>query len=246
MYKNKEFIRHSDNTQLCVLFIHGVLSSPSYFEKYIELLGEDAAVYAVLLEGHGGNVKDFGNASMKKWKHQVSETVDMLLEKYEKLVIVCHSMGSYFAVEQAVKHQERIKGLCLLQPALNIGIKPFALKYAFMVLFEIKKEDDEILKAYNDINSVTLTKKPWHYIKWIRRIFEIASESGKTRKNMSNLVMPCTVFISQNDEITPVKPDKHIPKCDNIKHHVLSKSTHFVYDNDDEKLIIEGILNLIK
>lgn len=242
----KEYIRHSDNTHLCVLFIHGILSGPFHFSKFYDHFDEDVAVYGMLLDGHGGTVRDFARASMKKWKNQVSDTVKELLEKYEKIVIVGHSMGSFFAVEEAIKYREKIQSVCLLQPALCIGVKPWAVKYSLMVLFDVKDEKNVTLKEYSESHSIQLTKRLWQYIGWLPRFFELAGESKRIRKRIEELKTPCVVFLSQKDELVSVRSKKYVPVNDNIKLHMLPQSSHFIYDKNDERLILENILNLIK
>ena len=112
---HKTYIRHVENGETAVLFIHGFLGSTEHFARFISLVPENYGIYNVLLEGHGGSTKDFAKASMEKWKAQVSHVVDELLGKYKFLIIVGHSMGTFFAMDTAVNFPDRIKHLFLLR-----------------------------------------------------------------------------------------------------------------------------------
>ena len=67
---HEEYVREAAGATKAVVFIHGILSTPLFFEKLVERVPEDFSVYNILLDGHGALVKDFSETSMKIWKHQ--------------------------------------------------------------------------------------------------------------------------------------------------------------------------------
>ncbi len=242
---HKEYICHKQNAETAVLFIHGFLGSPRHFDKFVEKCGDNVSVYNVLLNGHGGSAKDFSNASMNEWKKQISDISEMLCQRYEKIVIAAHSMGTFFAVEEAIKHPDKVKGLLLLQPALCIRLMPRAVINSLKAVFGRVSRDDEVAVAYETAHSVTLTKKLWQYIGWIPRYIELFAESVRMRKVIRNLDTPCFVFPSKNDELVSLRTVKYIPENRKIKITVLPNSAHFIYDAEDEKLFIQAFENLI-
>ena len=154
---HKTYIKESDG-DTAVLFIHGFLGSPEHFKKLIEIVPTDVSVYNILLNGHGGSVLDFGKASMESWKKQIDDVVCTLNEKYQNIYIVSHSMGTFFAMEQAIKYPDNVKGLILLQTPLKIGVKPRAAINTFKSFFDIFK-NDKVAKAYKNAHSVKLYRK---------------------------------------------------------------------------------------
>ena len=106
---HEAYIRDVSGAESVVLFIHGFLGSPEHFERFIALVPENISIYNILLKGHGGSVVDFGNASMQEWKRQISDIVDMLSKNYKKIYIAAHSMGTFFAMDAAIKYPYKIK-----------------------------------------------------------------------------------------------------------------------------------------
>ena len=84
--RHEEIIRIADGAKVAVLCIHGIVGTPHHFDKFTERIPENISYYNMLLEGHGGDVRNFSKASMKNWESQVSSTVDALLQKHEKLM----------------------------------------------------------------------------------------------------------------------------------------------------------------
>ncbi len=145
------YIRHASG-DTAILFVHGIMGSPMHFERFIPQVPDEYGIYNILLDGHGGSVREFSKTSMKKWKKQVDEAVGFLLKRYDKIFIVAHSMGTFFAMDAAVKYSGRVKGLLLLQMPLKIGVKPFAVKCSLKVLFGFIKDDDEFMQEYKNAN----------------------------------------------------------------------------------------------
>ena len=65
------------------------------------------------------------------------ERIIDLCEKYENVYIVAHSMGTFFAMEAANAHPDKVKGIILLQTPLKIGVKPSAAINTFKSFFNI-------------------------------------------------------------------------------------------------------------
>ena len=104
--EHKEYVRINDYSKTAILFIHGIVGTPNHFNEFVSLVPESFSVYNLLLEGHGKGVKDFSNASMKKWEAQVDSVVKELSLTHEKIYIVAHSLGTLLAIDQAVKNKK--------------------------------------------------------------------------------------------------------------------------------------------
>ncbi len=241
---HKTYINDVDGADKAVLFIHGFLGSTEHFERFICHVNDSVAVYNILLKGHGGSVSDFGKASMYEWKKQISDIADRLCDRYEQVYIAAHSMGTFFAVEEAIKHSDRVKSIYLLQTPLKIGLKPAAAINTIRSFFDVFS-DDETAKAYKEAHSVKLNFRLWEYISWIPRYMELFRESKKARTTILELDTPCLIFQSKRDELVSMKSLRYIPKKCNIKTTILDNSAHFIYDDEEEKLLVENFVNMI-
>ena len=108
------------NSDTVILFVHGILGTPGHFKFLLPFIPDTISFDSLLLEGHGASASDFANASMDRWKKQVALKVSSLQERYSRILIVTHSMGALFAIEEAIKNPEKIAGLFMLSPPLKI------------------------------------------------------------------------------------------------------------------------------
>lgn len=228
---HKTYIRHTDG-DTAVLFIHGFLGSPEHFEKFIPWVPDDCAVYNILLKGHGGSVRDFADASMQEWKNQVDGVIGELAQKYKSIIIAAHSMGTFFAMDAAVKYPDKIKVLFLLGIPLKIAVKPEAVSNTFKSFFNLISEDDAG-RAYKKSHSIRLTKRLWEYIGWLPRYRELFAESKRGRETILKVEVPCCIFQSANDELVSMESVKFIPEKPNISLFILQNSAHFIYSDGD-------------
>ena len=241
---HKTYINKVSGARKAVLFIHGFLGSPEHFERFIMHVPNDISVYNILLEGHGGSVLDFGKASMQEWKKQVTEVTDELCANYEQIYIVAHSMGAFFAMEEAIKHSDKVIGLYLLQTPLKIAVKPTAAINTLRSFFDVFS-NNAVAKAYKDAHSVKLNFRLWEYLFWIPRYLELFKESKKARTTILELDTQCLIFQSRRDELVSMKSLCFIPQKSNIQVKVLNNSAHFIYDCEEEKLLIDCFINMI-
>ena len=116
---HSEFIREVAGSRKAVLMVHGILGTPRHFDFLLPLIPEDWSVYNILLDGHGGKVSDFSHASMEKWRSQVTRRLDDILERCDQVILVAHSMGTLFSIQEAVRRPDKIRYLYLLQCPLR-------------------------------------------------------------------------------------------------------------------------------
>lgn len=234
-----------DKNDCAVLFIHGFLGNPEFFHRFIPYIPENYDIYNMLLCGHGGQVRDFANSSMNLWKSQVNFTVNFLAERYEKIVIIAHSMGTFFAIENAINFPKQVKAVFLLGMPLKIFVRPIAVTNAVKLLFNLFHEDDKVFLCYKKAVGVKLNKRVWEYIGWIPRYMELFCESKHARETVSNVNIPCYIFQSRHDEVVSMKSVKFIPEKENFYTTVLKDSSHFIYSDSDFQKIIHSISGIL-
>ncbi len=241
---HESFVRHVRGKK-AVLFIHGFLGSPEHFTDFIDKVPEDCAIYNILLEGHGGTVKDFAKASMAKWKQNVRTAVDSLLERYDELIICGHSMGTFFAMEEAVRNPQRVKKLFLLAIPLRIGVKGEAFVNTAKSFFNRGCKNDKKAEMYQKAHSVKLNKRIWQYIGWIPRYIELIRESGMSGETIKKPETETHIYMSRKDELVSCKRSlKRIPQKDNIHLTLLPLSAHFIYDDEEYKTLLQAFADL--
>ena len=120
--KHVEYKRIVDGADKAVLCIHGILGTPNHFRNLIPLVPDNYSVCAMVTAGHCSSVSDFSHSSLEKWEQSVQKAIDELLETHKEIYIVGHSMGTLFAIEQAIK-EPRIKGLFCISIPIKVGVR---------------------------------------------------------------------------------------------------------------------------
>lgn len=243
---HKEYIRDVSGSKTAVLMIHGIAGTPAYFNELIPIIPDNCSVHNILLDGHGKGVEDLGASSMKKWKSQVKEKLDELFEKHEQIIIVGHSMGTLFAIQEAIEHPDKITRLFLLAVPLKFRIKFSALFTSLRVCSgKIKPDDITALTMKNSLG-VQIDRKFWKFITWIPRILELLSESRRTCKILSQLKVPCDVFQSKEDELVSLKSCKYLNNHPYVNNKLLYNSGHNSYSIEDLKLIQTRLSEILR
>ncbi len=244
--KGKELNRIVQNSDTAVLFIHGIIGTPNHFNSFIPLIPQDWSLCNLLLDGHGKSVEDFAKTSMDKWKAQVSLKVDQLCETHQNIILVGHSMGTLFAIQQAVKKPEKIKALLLLATPLKVLLKPVVvISNIAKVFFNNIKDDDYMALATIDTYGIEIDRRLWKYVTWVPRYLELFSEIRKTRELTQEISVPCYVFQSKKDEAVSIDSCDYLQNNENIHTTILESSSHYYYNPDDYNLIANQLTSLV-
>lgn len=234
---HKEYIRKIPGSNTAILCIHGILSTPDYFNKLIERVPEEWSIYNILLDGHGKKVSDFSRASMKKWEVQVDELLKELSRGYENIMIVGHSMGTLFAIDAAL-HYPKVKMLFLLAVPLKIAPKISVFTNALRIAFERVPENNPIVVASRNAYSIAPDKRLWRYIAWIPRYLELFHKVSVVKKEYMQLEVPCYIIHSQKDEFISRKALTLIRENKKVKAIILKESTHNYYQQEDQRIVV--------
>lgn len=243
---HREFRKICPGADTAVLFIHGINGTPNHFRNFVALVPEDCSVVNVLLEGHGKGVGEFGKASMARWKAQVDGEVEALLESHDHLLITAHSMGTLFAIRQAVKHPDKVDGLFLLAAPLKVAVTPRAIRTSLAVSQEKVKEDDLWAKAAANCYGIQPDRRFWKYIPWVKRYLELFKEIKNVNAQLSILKTPCVCYQSQKDELVSMKSSDILQKSQFVKVHTLENSGHFYYDEGDYGRVLGDFQSFVK
>ena len=208
-------------------------------KEYISNMPEQWSVYNMLLDGHGKTVKDFAHSSMRKWKRQVDHTLYELSIKYNKIIIVAHSMGTLLAINAIEKYPSKVKQLFLLAVPLKIFLRPIAPLNALKVVFEEVSDDDLIAVAMRDGYSVIPNKNLFEYMGWLPRYMELFKESRATRRKVGRIDVPCNVYLSKKDDMVSVQSYKYFVDNQSVKLTILENSLHLYFEDNEMKFLIK-------
>lgn len=236
---HREYIRETDNHKLAFLFIHGIVGTPDHFNAIIDIIPNEFSIYNILLDGHGKKIEDFANTSMKKWEEQIEKTTTYLFSKFEKIVIVGHSMGTLFAIDIATKHPDKVEKLFLLAVPLTVFVKPVALKSSLKVAFDKVDENDDLAVAMKYGASVELEPKLWKYASWAPRFIELLLKIKDTEKMLENLTVQTIAIQSKKDELVTEKSFEILWLHQFVEAFMLKRSGHYFYEKSDLKIILK-------
>lgn len=243
--EHKEYKRIIPNSDVAILFIHGIIGTPNHFSRFVSLLPPTISVHNLLLDGHGKSAKDFAKTSMQKWEEQVSAALETLSYGHKKIFVVAHSMGTLFAIEQAVKNQ-KISGLFLLAVPLRLSIKFKMIRNTLKVHFDrIHPNDYEALAAQR-CYGITKDRNLFHYIGWIPRYLELFAKIRHTRKILEQLKTECLAYQSINDEIVSKRSIECLKSNPHIAVNELSASGHYFYDESDWEFLLHEFEKMLK
>ena len=213
-----------------VLFIHGILGKPDYFDFLRPCIpAEEFHAEEILLEGHCGTPQEFGRASMARWRGQVAEAIGRLRAEGDRLLIVAHSMGTLFAIDNAVRgHAD---ALFLLNPPLSLRISARMAATSLKVLRG--KTSDPLAAAAKAAYSISADSNPLHYTGWIARYLELFAEIRRTRPLAGRLAVPTRVYLSAHDEVVSPRSARWFPHHLDIVVTTLADSGHYFYSGAD-------------
>ena len=221
---------------VALVFIHGILGSPEFFDFLIPYVPEDWTVCSLTLKGQCGTVRDFGAASMSDWKKQVKSVVGCLHLAHRRVVVVAHSMGTLFAIREAV--EGRVDALFLM----NVPLALHATRRLFMTPMKIFTGNIDLsdkwtaaaVKAYG----ISDDRNILHYLPWIARYMELFGEIRRTRRLAARLDVPAMAYFSRHDEMVSLSAAKYLSCSHGLTVKVLSESGHYYYADEDKNTLI--------
>ena len=243
---HSEYIRIVPGAECAVLMVHGIVSTPRHFDFLLPTIPENWTVANLLLDGHGGTVRDFSKTSMKKWKAQVGEWMEKLCATHSRVLIVGYSLGTLLTM-CAAQNRPQVKAMLLLNPPLKPRLHPkmipISLRFAFG---KVKKDVPAEAALWEDIG---VTLEPWlhKYLGWIPRFVELLILCRQCCPIAEKIPVPCHAFLGRKDELVSLKSQKHLQCNPNITLHFMDCAGHSYYPPEDQaqmKLALQELLQL--
>ncbi|OON97870.1 MAG: hypothetical protein ATN36_02310 [Epulopiscium sp. Nele67-Bin005] len=238
---------YTRGSKIGVLFIHGIFGSPNQFRPLANrLYNAGCDCKAILLPGHGNNCKTFTTTNYKEWKKYAKSEIIYMKQKYEKVFVVGHSMGSLFSLDFA--DELGVNGVILLNLPIKIMIRPEQIKYCATIVLGNKKKYNQGKTRRNLLFSIE--KGFWYeYILWVFPLLGVLHHMLSTRLKLATIKVPVLLFQSKKDEVVHYKSIfrfKKIMKNDNLKLVMLKDAKHSYYPPHEEAIIERLVLKFIK
>ena len=215
-----------------ILFVHGIVGTPDQFAALLPLVPEHWSCVNLLLPGHGGSVTDFSHSSMAAWRRCVSDAVEALRATHKRILLVGHSMGTLFCIDEALHRSDKVAGLFLLACPLYPRLTLLAAKQSLQVAFGIKGRS-EAAQAAHKACSVTATPKLWQYIGWIPRYLELFEAAKLGRTQIGHVTVPTMAVQSRHDELVSPRACVLLKEAPCAALYILPNSRHFYYPPED-------------
>lgn len=241
---HQEVRRMIPGADRAILFIHGILGTPDHFLPLLALVPPEVSVYNLLLDGHGGGVRDFSRTSMAKWEAQVGAAVRELSLEHREIVIAAHSLGTLLAIGQAVRCP-KITRLFLLAAPLRLSLKGPMVTNSLKVYFDRIRPGDEPARAAKRCCGITHSPNPLLYLGWIPRFWELFQKIAATRELISSVQIPCTVYLSGRDEMVSLRSRDFLESNPHITVKILPSSGHFYYPPEDAETLNQAFLDFL-
>ncbi len=238
------YYRIVPGAETAVLFVHGIVGTPAHFRELIPLVPEDWSVYNILLEGHGGDVEDFARASMQAWKAQVHRQAAEILKTHASLLLVGHSMGTLFCIQESLCFPEETMGLFLLNVPLHPWVRPSSVPHTLSAALGTARPGSPAEQLLRDCG-VRLSPRLWKYMRWIPRYAELLRECIRVRGLVGKITVPCVCFQSRRDELVSRRSFRFLEPFENLKAAELAESGHFGYSEADLAQIREAFRSML-
>lgn len=244
--KHKETYKHIENTNTCIVFIHGFTESPSFFKFLNKIAIKKGYSYLnILLPGHGSSSLDFCKNGYKQWVDYVDKRINDMEKIYENIVLVGHSMGCLLSINAYLSKKHNIKGIFCLNIPIDIRMNFSTFLASIKIVFRPNNLNDEFAKFMLNRSSIS-ERKLYLYPLWVFRYIDLFYLSFKIYKNIKNINIPIVYVQSYKDGLVSIDSAftlRRLIKKYKVKNQtvfVLKSSNHYEYINKDFKVVINA------
>lgn len=217
-----------------IVFLHGFMGSPRQFDRLLEVLGPvEADTLCLTLPSHGGTLADFVEAGRKDWQRWTLEQISDLANRYDRLVLVGHSMGGLLLIQAASEAPEKITAVAALAVPLKVRLTFRAVSVRLRSLSAPKPGEDPAVTAARDLCGVSglSVDGAWRLLPNTIGLLRLVAEA---RREVSRLLMPLLTVHSQADEIVSVRSAQAARDWGReVEALVLSSASHFWYPQEE-------------
>lgn len=224
----------------CAILVHGFPGTPCEMRSAAEVLHNQGwTVHGLLLPGFGIEIHSLVDKSYTDWLSTILNTINQYKQKYDKVILVGHSMGGALSVQAAVSSD--IDGLLLLAPFWKIEHVLWTLLPGIRLILPTFKPFKIIRPDFDDPNFKT-TLGHWlpsadlsdPYIQAeitdfaipTNMINQIRIAGNHARQAVAHISVPTTVIQGRQDEL--VKPEL----TQTLVQHMTTDVNYLLIDGD--------------
>lgn len=212
---------HPDQeTKAIVVIVHGLGGHSCIFDNLVRFLCDRAiAVYSFDLRGHGRSPGQRGYINnWNEFRQDLKAFLQLIINQEDNLplFLLGQSLGGTIALDYALHYPERLQGLILLSPALQVGVSPiksflgkifsrFIPRFTLDTGFDLAagSRDPQVVAAYS-LDSLRHTKGT----------ARLATEFYKTvdwiEVHAVNLKVPLLILHGGADRVTMPQSSRHL------------------------------------
>jgi carboxylesterase len=236
---------HKGNNGKVVLFVHGIFSSPQQFKAFYQPLCKlDYSVYAILLKGHGKDLKTLSKTKYYEWINQIENLLIDFKKNYQEVFIIGHSMGGLLALGD---YDALVSKRIVIAPSICIKVTWRYFKLGLLV--DKKNVKDKYVSQYQSVLGITFPSSIFKKILVLPCFWQLFKVISYAKKNLIKISKPILTIQSKNDECIRRKGPKKI--INNVNSHQkeilwLNKSFHAVFDTEEEIFMISKVIEFIE
>lgn len=244
--RHQPIIKEVEGSKTAFIFVHGILSGPHYFQRFLPMVPENCSVYNILLSGHGGSVQGFSQSSMIVWQKQVNEVFARAAAKHEKLFVVAHSMGTLLSYQAAKRYPKQIAQLFYMAVPLVPRVGKRSLDASYKIVAKRVSHHDHWTIAAQDVYSIDIDRRLWLYLGWLPRFLELFKKMDKTNHILANNRLPVIAFQSRLDELVSGLAVEMLKQKPHVTCYLLPDSGHQYYPPKDWEKVEKTFLHCVK
>ncbi len=242
MYAQKGMrdLLNDSKSHAAAVFLHGFLGGPQQFEFLLPIARECGYdPHALLLPGHGGNFRAFMNSNGNSWEAYVQAELDRLRGRYERLLLVGHSMGGLLSILAALRDARGICGIFAIALPLNLRVSHKGMQTNWKHVTGLGEADAYTQAARSSCSVAGITL--WNAPLMLPRVTDLTRLSAKARRGLGGLRVPLTILHSLQDEwVSPRSLQTAKSRCfAKPEIFLLSESGHFLYPEADRQQICD-------
>ena len=116
----------TDNFDTCIVFLHGYAAYPEGQDNILKyLIDSNIPLYAPNLIGHGHSGGLRGNASVKEHIESMTYIINIVTEKFKKIIFVCNSLSScigFYILKNDKQIREKVTKWINIAPYYSVGL----------------------------------------------------------------------------------------------------------------------------
>jgi pimeloyl-ACP methyl ester carboxylesterase len=114
--------REGSMPRRAIVLLHGMASNMTRWSEFVEhtTLKQNWDILRPDLRGHGESFTR-GRICLEAWSRDLQTLLDV--ERYEKAVVIGHSLGAQVAVYFAAQQPDRVQGLVLIDPVFHQALR---------------------------------------------------------------------------------------------------------------------------